>query len=313
MQPLHVSVAVILDPQGRVLLSRRAEHLHQGGLWEFPGGKLEPGESVEQALRREIGEELGLRLLEHRPLIKHLHRYADKAVLLDVHLVTRFFGEPQGLEGQPLEWVEPGSLLDYPMPAADLPIIQAVTLPSRYLITGHDPLRIEPFMRRLDEALDAGIRMVQLRAGWIPGQALEVLSGAVLELCHSRGARLLLNASVEMVQRIGADGIHLSSKQLMGMQERPLGSDRLVAASCHNRDELSQAARLDLDFVVLSPVLTTTSHPQATPLGWGKFAELVELASLPVFALGGMQESLLHEAWEHGAQGIAGISCFWRG
>ncbi len=309
--PVHVAAAVIRDARGRILLTKRAEHLHQGGLWEFPGGKLEPGESIEQALRREIREELGLQLLEHRPLIRNLHYYPDKSVLLDVHLVTDFQGIPEGLEGQPLEWVVPENLSFYPMPQADIPVVKAIGLPERYLITGSDPTAQRQFLQRLEQALDAGLSLVQLRLGDLPEQVVLELGGAVLKLCRSRGARLLLNGSPEIAQQFGADGVHLNSRRLLQLTERPLSTDALVAASCHNREELDHASALGLDFVVLSPVQETGSHPDASPLGWDGFADLVLGASLPVYALGGMRPGDLPLAWEHGAQGIAGISGFW--
>ena len=135
---MHVAVAVIQDSSGRILLSRRADHAHQGGLWEFPGGKLDPGETLAQALKREIREELGIEVQSHSPLIRINHRYPDRSVLLDVHRVTAYSGVPEGREGQPLVWVAPESMRDYPMPAADRPIVTALRLPDSYLITGQD-------------------------------------------------------------------------------------------------------------------------------------------------------------------------------
>ncbi len=302
---------MIRDFNGRVLLTRRAQNTHQGGLWEFPGGKLELSETVEQGLRREIKEELGLELLGHRPLIRNLHHYSDKSVLLDVHLVTDYQGVAQGLENQPLKWVEPECLMDYPMPEADLPVVRAITLPERYLITGPDPLQQKQFLDRLRQALDGGIGLVQLRVGEIPEQAMLELGREALKLCRSRKARMLLNGTPEMAQRIGADGVHLNSKRLLEMTKRPLSADSLVAASCHTAEDLSHASALGLDFSVLSPVNPTRSHPEANPLGWERFGRLVDGANLPVYALGGMQQGDLETAWERGAQGIAGISCFW--
>jgi 8-oxo-dGTP diphosphatase len=311
LSEVRVAVAVIQDRLDRVLLSRRHDHLHQGGLWEFPGGKLESGESLEAALRREVREELGLELLGHRPLITVAHSYPDRRVVLDVHLVTDYRGEARGLEGQPLEWVQPRDLARYPMPAADRPIVSALTLPDRYLITGADPMNPERFLRRLARALDSGIKLVQLRAPKLSDDELLALGKASLPLCRQRGARLLLNGPLQMAELLGVDGIHLSSRRLMTLSGRPLEREKLVACSCHSAAELARAAELELDFAVLSPVLPTGSHPQARPLGWERFSELTIGAPFPVYALGGMRERMIPEAWEHGAQGIAGISGFW--
>jgi 8-oxo-dGTP diphosphatase len=102
---IHVAAAVVVDGLGRVLVSQRPGHVHQGGLWEFPGGKLEAGETAETGLKRELHEELGITVQAARPLIRVYHAYPDKPVLLDVWRVTRYSGEPAGLEGQPIDWV----------------------------------------------------------------------------------------------------------------------------------------------------------------------------------------------------------------
>lgn len=120
---IHVAVGIIVDPTGAVLVARRPEHVHQGGLWEFPGGKVEAGETVEAALRRELREELGIELGVAEPLLKVHHAYPDKIVLLDTWWVTAYAGEPCGREGQPLAWMQPADLIESVFPDADAPII----------------------------------------------------------------------------------------------------------------------------------------------------------------------------------------------
>ena len=307
MLPIHVAVAVIEDDQGRILLTRRPEGVHQGGLWEFPGGKIEEGEDLALGLEREIREELGLQVLSHRPLITVTHHYSDKSVLLDVHRVTAFSGSPHGREGQPLAWVKPEMLRDYPMPAADRPIINAVKLPGTYLITGPDPADRVSFLRCLELALQGGGRLVQLRAPELDRETFIGLAHQALACCRAHGAALLLNGDPEWAKLTGADGVHLNSRRLMALETRPLDNTKWVGASCHDALELSHAQRLGLDFAVLSPVMPTTSHPGARPMGWPAFQRLVSEISLPVFALGGMERHHLQEAWNRGAQGIAGI------
>lgn len=126
MTALHVAVAVVLDAERRVLVSRRAETAHQGGLWEFPGGKVEAGESLADALARELREELDIGIGRTSALLTVEHDYGDRRVLLDVHVVWEFSGEPRSMEGQPLAWVEAKVLGDYAFPAANLPIVRAV-------------------------------------------------------------------------------------------------------------------------------------------------------------------------------------------
>ena len=121
---VHVAVGILTDAAGAILLARRPDHAHQGGLWEFPGGKVEADETVERALARELREELGVTVQAAEPLLQVRHAYPDKKVLLDVWRVTAYRGEPHGREGQPLAWAPPARLADFAFPAADAPIIQ---------------------------------------------------------------------------------------------------------------------------------------------------------------------------------------------
>ncbi len=121
-----VAVGVVQNARGEVLIAKRAEHLHQGGLWEFPGGKVEAGETVAQALVRELGEELGIAVKRSEPLLDIQHDYGDKQVTLCVHTVQEFAGQPQALEGQPLRFVAKNELVDYEFPVANRPILSAL-------------------------------------------------------------------------------------------------------------------------------------------------------------------------------------------
>ena len=308
---LRVAAGVIADPDGRVLLARRADDAHQGGLWEFPGGKAERGEGIGEALRRELAEELGIEVRAHRPLIRVRHAYADREVVLDVHRVTDWRGEPAGLEGQPLAWVPPQELGRWPMPAADRPIVAAVQLPDTYLITPVPEGAPEAFAHRLDGALRRGVRLVQLRApGWTR-PAVEPYAVAALARCRARGARLLIHRDGDLAAAIGADGVHLTASQLAGAGSCPVPEGMLVGASCHDPEELARAEAVGVDFAVLGPVLPTRSHPGAPGIGWGRFAAWTDAACIPVYALGGMRTDMVEDAWRHGAQGVAGISGLW--
>lgn len=126
MSAVHVAVGVVLDKAQRILLTRRASDSHQGGLWEFPGGKVERGESLRLALARELREELGIEIVRTSPLMEVHHDYGDKRVLLDVHVVWEFTGAAEGLENQPLAWSAIEELPQYSFPAANIPIIGAI-------------------------------------------------------------------------------------------------------------------------------------------------------------------------------------------
>jgi 8-oxo-dGTP diphosphatase len=199
------------------------------------------------------------------------------------------------------------------MPAADEPIVSALRLPSTYVITPPEIVDERLFLAQLDAALVHGVELLQLRLFDLATDRFETLGREVCQRCRGAGTRVLLNGTVGLADAIGADGVHLSSRALRSTAVRPLPVDRLVAASCHTPDELARAAAIGADFALLSPVLPTRSHPDAEPLGWVRFAQWVDTATLPVFALGGMHAGLVPEAWAHGGQGIAGIRGLWPG
>lgn len=321
---VHVAAAAIFDAAGRVLIARRPNHLHQGGLWEFPGGKVEAGESVSTALLRELNEELGIEVQTARPLIRVRHDYPDKSVLLDVWRVDAFTGasalnDGKGREGQAVKWVLPIELSEYGFPAANVPIVTAVRLPDRYLVTPDPGENVSAFLTQLENRLRDGVRLVQLRAKSLPAKAYVSLARQCLQLCEKYSAYLMLNADPAVVTEVGAHGVHLDSERLKSLDAHPFqpfskNNTRVkwVSASCHSQQQLDQAKELGADFVMVSPVAATASHPETKPLGWAQFQALTELASCPVFALGGMTTDDLDQAFAHGAQGVAAIRALWQ-
>lgn len=308
---IHVAAAVIENARGHVLLSLRPDHVHQGGLWEFPGGKLEESEAPRDALTRELHEEVGIDVKQARPLIRVYHDYGDRKVLLDVWKVTEFNGLPHGKEGQVLEWSAPETLSDYSMPAADVPIVNAICLPELYLVTPEPEFGVEDFLVRLESALQRGVRLVQLRAYSLSREQYISLAAQVLESCRYYDANLVLNADPELLNWVNADGIHLNRHRLMELEQRPDIGGKWLSASCHNEDEIEKANQLNIDFAVVSPVMPTASHPDARTLGWDGFWTLAELANFPVYALGGMGFEHLSKSFVHGGQGIAAIRKLW--
>ena len=313
--PIHVVAAILADARGRILLTRRGDGRDLAGLWEFPGGKLEAGETPEQALRRELREELGIDLADDAanltPLIAVPHAYPHKRIRLDVHRVARFRGRPHGCEGQALAWVAPNRLASYAMPAADRPVVAALLQPDRYLITPECEVDDAKFLSALAKALNAGVRRVQLRTHNLSSSRLRDLALAARDLCATQGAQLLLNSGGNDAPAIAADlglGLHLTAHHLRACATRPAG---LLAASCHDADELRLAERLRCDFVVLGPLAATPTHPAAAVLGWAGFAALREQVALPIYALGGLSTVDLAMARCHGAQGIAAIRGLW--
>lgn len=309
-QELHIAVGVIRDDEDRILISQRRPGTPGAGLWEFPGGKCEPGESIQEALCRELEEELGVSVQTAQPLITIRHRYPDRSVLLDTWEVTGWSGEPSGLEGQTLAWVPSGELPDWPLLPANRPLMNAVRLPRRYLITPTLQTDRDAFLRSLHRSLTTGIRLVRLRQPTLNDADYASLATDCLSVCRAAQAQLLLDRGGEIWSRIGADGLHLSAKGLREHGQRP-AIEGWLAASCHNPEELDHAAAIGCDFAVLGPMLPTPSHPQAEPLHWQQAGGWIDRAQLPVFAIGGMQEVHVQPVCELGGQGIAAIRAFW--
>jgi 8-oxo-dGTP diphosphatase len=192
---------------------------------------------------------------------------------------------------------------------ANAPILRALCLPSLYAISNAHELGEELFMQRLQAALHEGLRLVQLREKNYPRERLRALALRMLPLLREHGARLLINADVDLAREAGADGVHLTGAQLMSCTARP--DVEWCGASCHGVQELHRAEELGCDLAVLSPVLPTLSHPGEPTLGWERFAEYVAGCSIPVYALGGLQHADMHAAWQHGAHGIALLRQAW--
>jgi 8-oxo-dGTP diphosphatase len=312
---IHVVAGILTDASGRVLLAQRPPGAHLAGAWEFPGGKIEPGESAEAALRRELHEELGVDIgaIEPHPLISVPWQYPEKSIVLHAFRVRDFSGEPHGRETQQLQWAQPDQLADISMPPPDRPIVTALRLPPHYAITPEPGDDTEAFLASFDRMLATGVRLVQLRAKRLSADRdrLRALAAMARKRACAAGATLLLNGDVGLARELGLDGVHLPAVDLMRLSARPLDEKHWVAASCHNERELAHAAAIGVDFAVLGPVLPTASHPDAKALGWDRFADLCALSPFPVYALGGLQTSDVGLATRAGAQGIAGISAYW--
>ncbi|MCC8537777.1 Nudix family hydrolase [Xanthomonas codiaei] len=309
LRSIHVVAGVITDPRGRILLTRRTETRDMPGLWEFPGGKREPGETSEQALVRELYEELGIEAQVGDWVMEVPQLYPDKRLRLEVRHIAGWKGSPRGREGQAMTWVAADKLARYSMPPADVPVVGVLRQPDRYLITP-EPDDEAHWLDGLERALQAGATRLQLRARHCEPARWQALLHKVMRLRGRHRAQLLLNRDIALAIELGI-GVHLGAEQLAGLQERPLSAEHLVAASCHGVDDLRHAQRLGCDFAVLGPVQPTASHPGATPLGWDGFERLREQVSLPIYALGGMGVDDLREARAHGAQGIAAIRGLW--
>lgn len=304
---IAVAAGCLLNAAGEVLIAQRPAGKIAAGQWEFPGGKIEPGESAAAALARELHEELGIAVQDARPLIRIRHDYVDRSVDLDTWRVTRWQGEPHGRENQACAWVRPERLSDYPLLAADRPIVAALRLPADYVFTRPDAEEGE--IRRGLSRLPRG-GLLRLRLPALDDAAYARLARRLAVAGVPFGLRLILDRAPDLVTRCGAQGWHASAATLRRLDVLPaLGG--LALASCHSSDELKRARALGFDAAVLGPVLATASHPGQAGLGWARFGAWVAEANLPVFAIGGVGPALQGEAFARYAQGTAGISAYW--
>ena len=306
---VEAAAAVILQPDGRFLLGRRPEGKPYAGYWEFPGGKIEPGETAAQALVRELHEELGIEADRYTPWITREFVYPHAHVRLHFFRVAGWHGEIRDIHHAALAWRRADNVDVAPLLPANLAVLRGLTLPDFYAITHAGEIGVEAQMKTLERALSGGLRLLQIREPQLSVERREAFAREATRLAHAHGARVLVNSDIALARHVGADGVHLPSAQLMQLEARP--DLPLVAASCHNAPELARAAALELDFAVLGPLRETLSHPGANCLGWERFAQLLENLSLPVYALGGMRREDMAEAQQAGAHGIAAICAAW--
>ncbi|HYT97913.1 MAG TPA: Nudix family hydrolase [Casimicrobiaceae bacterium] len=303
MTIVRVAAAVITRPDGCVLLAQRPIGKPYAGYWEFPGGKLEPGESAVDALARELKEELGITVTHAAPWIAQEFVYPHAHVELDFFRVLGWIGEPFGHDGQSFAWQKPGAFDVAPLLPANTRVLTALTLPGVCGVTNAGDIGEEEFLARAEHALIAGLRLIQLREKDWPAARRDAFAARLLPLAARFGARVLLNGSVEDARRGGFAGVHWPAATLTAARSRP--RDLLVAASCHSRDELAHAATLDVDFAFVGPVQPTATHPGAPTLDWKGFATCIEATRVPVYAIGGLTRDDLAIAIDHGAHGIA--------
>ncbi len=305
---VEVAGGVMLRADGQeFLLAQRPEGKVYAGYWEFPGGKVEAGESVRDALIRELQEELGITVTACSPWLTREFTYPHARVRLNFWRATAWEGEidiTAPLEHAAISWEKCGNAASVePMLPANAPILKALALPTTMAITMAEEEGVERQLERLEEALHDGLRLIQVRdKGWPAAQRLW-FAEAVTRLAHDHGALVVISDSEDIARRVGADGLHLSSPALAACSARP--DFAWVGASCHTAAEIARAGELDLDYALLSPVLPTASHPESAGLGWDEFERRRAGNTLPVFALGGMQKDMLAEAQAHGAHGIA--------
>jgi 8-oxo-dGTP diphosphatase len=306
---VEVAAAVILREDGSFLLGQRPAGKVYAGYWEFPGGKVEPGEPVSAALARELREELGIEVERAYPWIVQRFVYPHAHVSLNFFRVIRWRGEPHPHEGQALAWARSDALDVSPMLPANAPVLKALALPHEIGISCAAKIGVEPFLARLDAALARGLRMVLVREPHMTDAERMQLTREVVQRTRARDAMVLVHADAELARACGAHGVHWPARELMRLDARP--DVEVCGASCHDERELERLQQLGLDYGVVGPVRETPTHPGQPGMGWEAFAQLIRGCSAPVFALGGVEHADLERAWQCGAHGVAMIRAAW--
>jgi len=305
----EVVAAVLTQPDGRVLLAQRPPGKVYAGYWEFPGGKVEPGETLQTALVRELREELGINVNPSCRWITRVFEYPHATVRLNFFRVFEWQGKPHPHEGQVFSWQLPDTVTVTPLLPANFPILKALSLPPLLGITHAESLSVDTFLARLDVALHNGLRLIQLRDKTLPEDSRLALAHETVRRAHLHGARVLVNGSLELAHAAHADGVHLDSSAAARLTARP--DCEWVGVSCHDAAELAHAAAIGADFALLSPVLPTLTHPGAATLGWDTFSRLAAASAIPVYGLGGLERADVALAQLHGAHGVALLRGAW--
>jgi 8-oxo-dGTP diphosphatase len=306
---VEVVAAVILRPDGSFLLGQRPPGKVYAGYWEFPGGKLEAGEALHDALVRELREELDIEVVRAYPWIVQRFVYPHAHVALNFFRVVDWRGEPRPLEDQALAWARVEKLGVSPLLPANGPVLRALALPAQLGITCATQIGRQDFLTRLDAALERGLKLVMVREPDMAADEREAFAHEVVRRCRPLHASVLINGDPALAAACAADGVHLPARALMRLTQRPAAA--LCGASCHDAAELEHAQVLGLDYAVVGPVHATPTHPGQSGLGWDRTARLIGGCSVPVFAIGGMRAQDVEPAWRAGAHGVAMIRGAW--
>jgi 8-oxo-dGTP diphosphatase len=308
----RVAAGILIQADGQFLLGSRPQGKPYAGYWEFPGGKLEAGESALAALKRELLEELGVELTDATPWLCQRFDYPHALVELYFYRVTGWTGEITAHEGQEFAWQRAGELNVSPILPANGPILRGLALTDRLLFSPAGGIDESEFLDRLAQYWQQGNTWLVLREPQMSDSEYANLYQKVRAIDRPHGGKIIAHGSIELAAQLNADGFHLSSSQLMAQTQRPTTFDWL-GASTHSAAELQQAQRLGIDYTVLGHVNASASHPQQAPLGWQQFTDLLAQGwSSPCFAIGGQSLATLPQAQQAGAQGVAMLEAAWR-
>ena len=309
---VHVVIAIIQNTKHEVLVSERKPDVHLGGLFEFPGGKVEGGESPVEALQRELAEELNINALSFSPLIQIPYSYPDRKIFLNVYIVKKHMGIVSAHEGQKIYWKNISSLNDNEFPPANYGVIRALQLPKIFPVTPNYSQEPKNFLMKFEKVVsDETIQIIQLRSHEIKNSEYVELVKQCIRICKKYHVKLILNRELELIKNLDISGVHLTSEKLLGTKKRLLSTKYLLGASCHTQQEVNHANNLGMDYIFIGPVVEKYSSEISKTLTWKGFAELTQNSLMPAYAIGGLNEGDVDTSIIHGGQGIAAIRSIW--
>ena len=307
---VNVSVAVLINNNRQVLLGQRLHPKSWEGWWEFPGGKIEKGETSVDALYREIDEEIGVKITQFKKWVIRKYSHGGNDITLHFFKVYGWEGEVTSKENQKLVWTHLQNPNVSPILPANLFIQKAFDLPKYYAITNLSETSKKVFFNQLQNRISNGLKMIQVREKNISFDEFKIFSNEVIKICKPKGVKVIINSDVNLAYEIKADGVHLRSKDLISIKKIP--KNLIVSASCHTQEEIYIAEKLNINFLVLSAIKKTLSHPDIKPIGWDEFEKIVNRVNTPIYALGGLGVNDYSVALENGAIGIASQRSIWQ-
>lgn len=298
-KPTEVAVGLIFNATGQVLFAQRPVGKPYEGWWEFPGGKIEAGESVQAALTRELQEELGLTVRSCQPWITRHFVYPHATVCLHFCKVQAFDGQPQSLENQAFIWDDPAKPSVGPILPAALPMLRWLTLPKR--------------LSALTASADINAQTLSLTP-WLllntadlPAAQTEAFL-ATLDQWRSRMPQsVLLSDSASLNRLAHTDGLYLTESELKSAQNRPdfLSKDAWFCAEVTSRAMLSHAANIGCDFALI-PYQSLDQSNTEQQAYWSRFSQMAHQSAIPVYAKTVPGAGVLEKALNRGGQGVAG-------
>jgi len=307
MNTIKAVVGVLRNESGQLLIAKRQDDQFMPGFWELPGGKIENQESREDAIVRELKEELGIKVEAVSLHQTMSHQYDDRLVELSIYNINEYQGLAKGIEGQQIKWIMPNDLYNYELLPTMKAFIDGITLPNKYWITPSSNHQSADWGKKFKQKLSSDITLIQLRS---KNELAKDFIQNLHNQCKKHNIKLLLNTPNKTFNETYCDGWHITTNEMLKLNKRPCDENKLLGASTHDLDEALKAQAMGVDFVVISPVQATQTHPDTVPIGWEVAIEVVNKLNIPVYFLGGMTIDDLDRTLEIGAQGIAGVSAF---